>query len=369
MKKIPFLFLLLSICVAGEVQAQDSLWAVISNSLKRGIVPGFFHVQKPAPLKETDWAFPCDRMLSQYASSSFNPEEASPEVIAENDRLYQQARKNWRMQDLFAWSQPAVIKKGVTAQALTSIAWEDYFPAEVRLVFLGEYHENDWIIDQVEQAMLALAKMNPDKRIYYVSEFVDATPGKGEVYVLANEEDVYRLVRKRPYYHDITRYLLEEGFRVVGLEDPSISQRMLEEGMYNRNSGTYASNFRDTALGWDTVSAYGLKMRNLYWKDIIQRIYAYDPAALVVVHLGKAHANYNFVSPLSLMLQEYKPFVVEFSTANKQLEKNTLLDRHFPFNLEKRNKPKEGKPTYCLRWMKDPRVARVAGADLNIMVL
>lgn len=300
-----------------------------------------------------------DGMLEDYFY--LNPKAASVQQLRENTKLQEQLVRNWLERDFYA-SQQFPHKKAAAFSAAGKIDFLQYIPSSARLVVFGEIHEQDWMINLLETAVRQLQKAYPQKHIYYASEFVNAAPGK-DLYILRGGKDTENFVTKRPYYRGITNRMIEAGVRVVGLEEPELS-RELQRTRYSRN-------FQNTPLAWQTVSAAGVQERNRYWKQIIGRIYEQDPQALVIVHAGLGHTNYNQPSPLPVLLKKYSPFVVEF-TDLRLGNLNTLLEKYVPFPLpvlqqavtKRLENPKQ--PVFLLRQMKDKRIALVAGCDLNI---
>lgn len=303
-----------------------------------------------------------DNMLRDYFV--LNPKAASPQMLHHNRQLQEQMVARWLQMDNMASQLGAKLQKDVFMKAKQGrIDYVNYLSPEIRLVMFGEVHENEWMVGQVEQAVYQYVRAYPERNVYYVSEFIDAVPGEGSVYALTSEQEVDLLVRKRPFYRDVTRRFLRAGVRVVGLENPELSEELVKTG--------YTSNFVNTELAWKTVSPAGMKERNEYWSRIVRRIYEHDPAAVVFVHAGLGHTNYNHPNSLSVLLGDFEPFVVELSTYNN-LELNSLIERHFPLSGEVYSSGRElqrrtpSKRLQYIRFMNNKTTAHVAGCDLHV---
>lgn len=303
-----------------------------------------------------------DVMLRDYFL--LNPQAASSvQVVQENERLQEALVKQWLDRDFYASSRQDQLRAGLEAHAVQGkIDYVQYIPYNTRLVLLGEVHEEDWMSGGVEEAVMQFKRAYPDKNIYYASEFIDAAAGEG-LYFLTKEKDADKFVLKRPYYRPLTKRMIAAGVNVVGLENPEFSQEL------TRNDRPW--NFTNTPLAWKTVSVVGMRERNAYWARIIRRIYAQDPDAVVFVHAGLGHTDYNHPHSLAGMLKAFRPFVVEFS-APKVGDFNTLLERNLPLTAEALEegwllyKTNPQKPIFYIRYMKDKRSALVAGCDLHI---
>lgn len=375
MKKILSLYIcLMTLCCAARAQTQKLPSAIakslLGNSVRQtAAVPaqralGVSAARQSAYLKSFGQAAldDLDDMLEGYCN--LNVKVPPPEALRRHYQLQEQMVANWMKRDYAGFVLSDALREKVTMEAKVGrIDYTQYFPAGARLLALGEVHENDWAASQVEQAVYQYVRAYPERNVYYASEFIDAVPGRGPVYLLSGEQDVERLVRKRPFYRDMTRRLVRAGVRVVGLENPALSDELLKVG--------YKADFANTELAWKTISPAGMAERNSYWSGILRRIYAYDPDAVVFVHAGLGHTNYNHPGSLPLLLKEFKPFVAEFSPEGTQ-ELNTLLERHMPLPWELRSAGRRmqraapGKHLQYVRFMKSKAAALVAGCDLNI---
>ena len=301
-----------------------------------------------------------DRMIRDYFL--LDAQKVSPTVLRQDEQLRRILVRDWLERDFYAARYMQALRKNILVQAVQGKQdYTRYIPSGTRLVIMGEIHQQNWMVNEVERVILQLKARYPDKNIYYASEFVDASDSE-QLYILQHEYDVERLVRKRPYYRAVTSRLMKAGVRVVGLEDPVLSEEFIRVG---------GSSFsRQSAFAWKAVSSVAVKKRNLYWARIIRRIYEQDPRALVVVHAGMGHTNYNQSIALPWLLKEYKPFVTEFSERNIQF--NTLLNGHVPFSEEvysqARNLLRKDpiRPVYLVRHLKSKRAAVSLGCDLSI---
>ena len=373
MKKICLLFMVLTLTGgvgAGQVYRLPA--AVAEGLLKSSAVPaGSKSIISSVPASAARQRYLralgkdnfCDLnvMLEDYFV--LNPKAASQQVLQENEGMQKALVKRWLERDFYASQRPRQLRAGVDMQAKQGkIDYLSYIPYDARLVLLGEVHEINWMTENVEAAIMQFKKAHPDKNIYYASEFVDAD-ARQELYVLQKEKEVDQRVLKRPYYRALTKRLLAAGVWVVGLENPALSRELAYTG--------YTLSFPNTTLAWKTVSPSGMRERNTYWAQIIRRIYAQDPDAVVFVHAGFGHTDYNQPASLAFLLKEFKPFVVEYAAPGVG-DINTLLERNMPLAAEtlregiRLQQQDPSQPVFFIRHMHSKRSALVAGCDLHI---
>lgn len=241
------------------------------------------------------------------------------------------------------------------------IDYTEYIPYDSRVILLGEVHEVNWIVSEVEQAVYQYKKTYPHRNIYYASEFVDAS--EEGIFVLGNEEDVRRLVRKRPYYREVTHRLIRAGINVVGLENPELSSQGLKVA--------YRNGWEESEFAWKVISPAGMKNRNVYWSSIIRQILLQDPEAVVLVHAGLGHTGYNQIESLPWQLKEFSPYVVEFMDKSLQ-NLNPMLEEHaeIPFSILREGRMLQQqypqKEVKTIRHFPGKRSAVAVGCDLNI---
>ena len=301
--------------------------------------------------------YEAEKMLTDYFVLS--PEKApSQEMLERNMVLQEELVRNFLNRSYYLThfkKEPTVLPVAGTIDYL------EYIPYHSRVILLGEMHELDWTIKEVEQAIYQYKNAYPDKNVYYLSEFVDATPGE-ETFLLSTQADVERLVTKRPYYQEITNRMIQAGLRVVGLENPQLSLRL-------KKQGGYSASFHETELAWEAISPAAMEARNKYWTAIARRILLEDPDAVVFIHAGFGHTGYNQVRSLPWQLKEFSPFVVEF-TEPKAGDFNMLLERSVPQDIFfKTRKLQAANPYSQIRAVVhfgDKRAALAAGCDLNI---
>ena len=299
-------------------------------------------------------------MLEDYFT--LNPQAATSKLLQQNKEMQRALVAHWLERDAYAYSRKGELQKNVQVEPVQGkIDYLNYIPYDARLVLLGEVHEINWMAQNVEEALMQFKRAHPDKNIYYASEFVDAPPVP-ELYILKKEKEVDQLVVKRPYYRPLTKRLLAAGVWVVGLENPALSRELLR---------TRYTSFQQTPLAWKTIAPSGMQERNQYWAQIIRRIYAQDPDAVVFIHAGMGHTDYNQPFSLPLLLKEFKPFVVEYSSFGIG-DFNTLLERNIPIPISVRGLGRQlqqsnpSQPVFLIRWMKSKRSALVGGCDLHI---
>lgn len=297
-----------------------------------------------------------ERMLGEYFV--LDPARApSAEWIRRSTALQEKSVLNYLERQLaLSKLQPAPVLDAVAG----SIHYLNYIPVTARVVMLGEVHEIDWMVNETERAVYQYQKAYPERNVYYASEFADASVG--EIIPLHSKADVELRVRKRPYYRAVTERLIRAGVNVVGLENPTLSDELVKRG--------YGTGFADTELAWRSVSPMGMETRNLYWAEIIRRILLEDPSAVVFVHAGLGHTDYNQPSALPWLLKEFRPYVVEFTEPGIG-DFNTLLEDSspiFPIAQKARKLAAEnpGKTVRIIRHFPFKKTAVAVGCDLNV---
>lgn len=293
---------------------------------------------------------------------SLNPAHAPSVKLLERNKVLQEKLVENYLNREFYLSQKSSIH--VLDAVTEKIKYTEFIPPSAQVIMLGEVHEKDWIINEVEEAVIQYQKAYPDRNVYYASEFVDATPG--EVYLLRTKEDVERLVRKRPYYRGITSRMIGRGINVVGLENPEISSVVVKRGYRDVYSD-------DTDVAWNIISPAGIEMRNRYWEQSIRLILCKDPNAVVFVHAGIGHTNYNQPAALPGMLKDFQLYTVEFTDPGSE-ELNDLLETHadiVPVSSRARALAAEnpGKPVRILRQFPSKKMAESVGCDFNVRLM
>ena len=375
MKRIfVFLSLLIGTAGLGWTQGQQLPSAIAKGLFKNPAlaVKGATHIRSALPVGTPAWNnylramerdnfSDLDEMLKEYFV--LNGRLASANVLRQNREIQEAIIKKWLERDFYASGHTQQVSQGVAVQAVQGkIDYLNYIPYDTRLVMLGEVHEQDWMVNEVERIILQFKKAYPQRNVYYASEFIDAVPGE-ELFFLTKEKQTEQFVRKRPYYRAVTNRMIAAGVHVMGLEDPQISQELLRIG--------YVSDFYNTPLAWKTIAPAGMRERNLYWARLIRKIYEQDPDAVVFVHAGFGHTNYNQPETLSVMLKEFNPFVVEYSAAVFG-DFNTLLRKHIPIPAEVLQQGRKmlllrpDQAVFYVRHMFGKRSALVAGCDLHI---
>ena len=301
--------------------------------------------------------YDADRMLSEYFI--LRPENSpSKELVERTQVLQEKIVRNYLNRSYYL----SEFKRPPTVSAVAgNVDYLEYIPYRSRVIMLGEMHEYDWMIKEVEQAIYQYKNAYPDKNVYYLSEFVNATPGE-ETYLLSSQADVERLVTKRPYYKDLTNRMIQAGLNVVGLENPELSLQLVKQG-------GYSTGFHETELAWKAISAASMEERNIYWSDIARKILLEDPDAVLFIHAGFGHTGYNQVESLPWQLKEFSPFVVEF-TEPKIGDFNMLLEQSVPRDIHFKSRQLQQQNPYsqirAVVHFADKRAALVSGCDLNI---
>lgn len=372
MKKCIVLLLGVLLFAPVCVRAQGALFkkafdGAVKNYEKKVVFSAPAQVVRVAALHNLMEEKLLEAMSTDYFTTT--PQAASPLVAERNQALREELLKNWMERNAYLSAQKSNIAARVKLTRHTGVIdYVSIIPSSVRVILLGEMHEKDFIVSEVETLIKQYQKAYPGRTIYYASEFVDdlnplLLAGSD---VMKSERQIAASVRKRPYYADITRRLFRAGVNVVGLEDPSVSERLLAEN--------YRYAYENAPSVWRYASPAGIEERNIYWARIIERIYREDPKAVVFVHAGMAHTNYNGVKSLPFLLKKHRPFVLEYNfppgrATNMLLEKYAPFPDNFPAYLHtvQRNAPAMYPKIRIMRRMTDKRLAVSMGCDISIV--
>lgn len=354
-----FIIMLPSSWGQGVVVIRSSAQKVAKNVLQRNIASGNLSPRALSFYKqmqrENFWEL--DDMLEDYFG--LNPLKApSASFVRLNKTLEEAVVDNYMKRAFYLSEHPVQYQTEVLVGKGNYVS---YIPEQARVVLFGEFHEEPWIVDEVERAVYQYAKAYPEKNVYYASEFVDSQANT-EPYILSTETDVVQKVRKRPFYRLVTKRIMRSGVNVVGLENPQISDVVVKQG-YGK--------LTDNRLGWMAVSPAGMEDRNTHWASIIENILSSDPNAVVLVHAGAGHTSYNHPSSLSVKLKHYSPFVIDFTPAVWS-HLNPLLSRFAPITREFYDKAADihlqdpDAKVMFLRRFTDKRFALSVGSDIQI---
>ena len=293
------------------------------------------------------------------------PSHTKKDFTAANKHLQEEALTNFLEKEAYLSLQKELVNKAVLFQMYdATIPYSKLINPSARVILVGETHEQKRVAEEMLFMMLNYQSAYPEKRVYYASEFVDdlSVPGQG-VRILTMAE-VNSAVRKRPFYRPYTKRIVRSGIPVVGLEDPAVSAQAVAQ---NYTSNTDCPAYKR----WSSPA--GVDARNKHWVGIIENILQQDPNAVVFVHAGMGHTNYNQPASLAHKLRKYKPFVMEFNYA-LGAHMNPLLEQYAPFPQEMNRyrvqlRARNEQAFYHLlavRVMKDKRWALAVGCDMHV---
>ena len=278
---------------------------------------------------------------------------------AENTRLLQAMTRHWLNLDFYVSQHKQTLQPHISARAIQGTpSYTHLVPPDARLVMVGEVHKQPWIQQEVIYLLEQLKARHPQRNVYYASEFLFARPG--EEISLLQEQDIEAFKVISSGYDDFLHRVFRTGVQVMGLETPHL--RANKEQTENQP-------FFAAQQGWKAFSALGVRERNRYWEKQIRTLLQQDPSALIVLHAGHGHLNYTQLNSLSRLLNEFQPFVMEFSM---HVSVNRLLDKTAPIASEvlnqgahlKAQNPTE--PVFYIRQVKNKQTARLMGCDVSI---
>lgn len=300
-------------------------------------------------------------------SASFKslPERLPQEFTQHNAQLQQKALHNFLEKEAYLSLQKASVNKSVLFQLYDSvIPYGKLIPPSARVVLVGETHEQRRVMQEVLSMLVDYQKAHPQKKVYYASEFVDDLSAEENGFYAISREEINKAVRKRPFYRPYTEWIIRFGIPVVGLENPVVSDQAIAED-YTHNEGS------DAYRVWSSPA--GVDKRNNYWARVIKNILQKDPNAVVFVHAGLGHTNYNQPGSLALKLRAYQPFVLEFNYA-LGANLNGLIEKYAPFpkNINQYRAQLRARDEFsfynllAVRVMQDKRWALAVGCDMHV---
>ena len=372
--KVFFFLVVLCWCMPAAAQRQKmpSLLArelfsssVQTNLQKAASQPGYaarVAAQRAAYLQkqQREQFAELDFMLGSYFLPDM--EKASAKTLAENRQLQENMIRKWIELDFYASQHAGQLQRGVLYQVRPKINYTQLIPLQARLLLVGEMHKQPVILEEIAQMLQQLKNAYPSRHIYYASEFVASVLEPGETFhILRSEQELAQYALVKPLYYPLARRLFFAGVKVVGLENPA----PLSNPTDNRLP------FLKSQRAWEMLSPAGVQKRNTYWAQIIRAIYARDPKALVVVHAGNGHVNYDMLNSLSGMLKDLKPLVLNFNIAEREAP---AVERYFPLPAPVRRRGAEmrrgncAQPDFYIRQMTSNRAALVAGYDVGVII-
>ena len=307
------------------------------------------HLQKNQ-FKELDVA------LGAYFLSYCNT--MPPEVLAQNEKWQQAMVRHWLALDFYVSQHQEQLNQNVSSAAVQGkIPYADYIPEKERLVLLGEIHGQKWIRQEIISLLEQLKRKTPTRPIYYASEFLFADSDSAIHLLEKADIDAFKVVPQE--YDAFFQRILQTGVQIVGLETAELRLKKEEVALPPWQ----------TARIWKAFSPVGMYNRNLYWAQRIKKILEENPTALVVVHAGISHLNYNQIHSLPRLLKELDPFVMEFSL---EASINPIFDKAAPMRAEvllegtqlRQANPEQ--PVFFVRRVTDKRTAWILGCDVSI---
>lgn len=286
-----------------------------------------------------------------------------PALLAENKRLGEELFYRYLENNFILSRQAGQLAEAVSTGLYTgAINYADLIPFKARLIMLGEIHEKQAIVSEVEKLIKVYKAMYPDRTVYYASEFVDAADLSLPFHKwVLGPKQISSRVTKRPFYKDLTLKMQAAGVKVIGLENPLVSAEVVREN-YRKTPGPAAQRHATLA---------GTAERNRYWAAIINRIYQEDPSAVVFVHAGMAHTSYRVPGSLPSLLPNWRKFVIEMDQGSGW---NPLVEQYLPvkgtvaarISLIKRQNKALYPKLRVVRAVKDKKWVGVMGCHLHI---
>ncbi len=196
---------------------------------------------------------------------------------------------------------------------IKGINYASLIPPTARKIYVGEEHWQPVIYEAFENLIFQYQKMYPQRQIIVLAEFVSDR--------LFPWQEPGRPVRmlEMPFRQNNATFsffnrFVKKGIEVIGLEDVAYVQEHAE---------------MITPFDNEAQSVKGMKERNEHWRNIIDRVAAQNPKAVLFIYAGSLHTHYR--APYSLANSSPQNFVL-------QLETNTL-GKDIPFGFVMQHEP------------------------------
>ena len=278
------------------------------------------------------------------------PQLTEAYFLAQNNRLFINYVRE--MESFWAAFEAAIPRFEQEAKALAQptnlLEWTvEQIPANVKDLFIGEVHDQHEITQFVSELLPRLRAQNPTRQIFLFTEFIYDNSNGGNF-----PADLLVEHSKKHYYYPVWESAQELGIPLIGMEgSKAASIHPIKMADPEGNMGT------------DVVGAApeGIRLRNEYWWNILQRYRQENPDALFVIYTGSFHSMYNYPMSLAKRLSKKTTFVIDL-TMEKLMEDGEATYK--TDNLETLN-PNLSFPQPVLKWS-SPDLIELSGFDIRI---
>ena len=165
-------------------------------------------------------------------------------------------------------------------------------PSETKYLLMGEVHLPE-IAQAVEKFAPLLREKYPQREIIWFTEFISE---KGEI--------------RKQRYTEVKEAVEKAGMEIVGLEPAFVEENLQNFFIYRQKlpDDTFYREKEDNM--W--ASLEGVRLRNQYWVDTLNRYRQQHPDALFVVYAGSGHLEYTVPYSLGKRLPKEETFTVVF---------------------------------------------------------
>lgn len=249
-------------------------------------------------------------------------------AVAQNRVFLQQYVRHFiDLQNKITAQRPELLRSLGTLVTDESIEFEGLMPAsqDVDVIYVGEAHFQANVRDEISQFVSQLRSIYPDRNIILATEFLHVPTGETEPTLIYNREalEPYKAFAEEMYEPLYTA--LDHEIPILALEDYQAICQTVEQLRAPEISPAEWKKTRQKAIYNFMTSSYGLRLRNLIWKNRIEAIHAKDPSALIVVWGGDRHVNaYNDEALPNLM--QAKSFQILFTTPKLMLRHNAFFN-------------------------------------------
>ncbi len=241
-----------------------------------------------------------------------------------------------------------------TEQSSTPITWlAKQIPTQTSLLFIGEVHGYMEIRQAAALLLTQLRQLYPTREILLFTEFLPMGQH------LPKEFNPHAL--SLPRYAPVWETALRNRIEVIGLEPSFILNDFCSAVAINQKGKTRF------IPQWGLLE--GVRLRNEYWKNLLQQYRLQHPDALFVVYSGNGHNLYNYPFSLSTALTGEHTFVTALYPDKFLKYTGSFIAREpqsAPFTGPLEGLTEQVEFPQSVLQFKDSTLSRIAGFDVRI---
>ena len=297
-----------------------------------------------------------------FAGGRLDP-RSYPDLSAKNDaRMFEALQRFTRSAVKFEENYADILSR-INASVEEKVDYKKLLPKDVGIIYLGEFHYQPRIHEEISSLLRQLPSIYPGRRIYLATEFLHVNQAQSvEMNLIFTPAELRRWQEKfgPGGEESILLTALKNKMGLLGLEDRyALTAASTPKGApypTNEQCGDFATSFE------------GMRWRNKMFAQKLRELRTLDPDALVVFYGGIAHVSYSEIYSLPSLLRE-KSFVIQFAVPPVLPYINPLFSymRHEPELRDAFRASENAK--LVERWRKPTQeYRRILGSDLSIIV-